>query len=149
RYADERDVVDARVLDARLAAARDEPAKIDVAVLIAAADDLSGGDLVDVVRDLDRVPVERDTEVRRPRRTIYGAERLRPRLLGLNVRRAVREGRDPVRHRAGRIDQIVRDVADSAGPVELLAHRRGAHVLRDRRAQAQLVVDRPVEPAFP
>src|SRR5690606_40565270 len=82
-------------------------------------------------------------------RLIDDAEYLRLRVLGLDVGRSVREGRDAVRDAAARIEQVVRDVADATGPVELLAHRRGAYVLRYRRAQPELVIDPPVEPRFP
>src|SRR5690606_5934600 len=133
RHADQRDVVDRRVLLARVSSARDEVAKVDVPVLVAAADHLTRGDLVDVVRDLDRVPVGRKAEALGPRRPVYEAEGLRLRLLRLDIRGSVRERRDAVRDGPGRVDQVVRDVADAAGAVELLAHRRGADVLRDRR----------------
>src|SRR5690606_36385451 len=89
RNADQRDVVDARVLLARVPTARDETAKVDAAVLVAAADHFPRRDLVDVVRDLDRVPVGRKAEALGPRRPVYDAEGLRHRLLGSDVRRSI------------------------------------------------------------
>src|SRR5690606_27379763 len=58
RHTHQGDIVDARILDARLASARNESAQVDVAVLVAAADHLPRRDLIDVVRDLYRIPVE-------------------------------------------------------------------------------------------
>src|SRR5690606_20073826 len=80
---------------------------------------------------------------------VDGTNRHGLRLFRHDVRRAVGEGGDAVADGAGRVEQVVGDVADAAGTVEFLAHGGGAHVLADGAAQAYLVGHPPVEATLP
>src|SRR5690606_3279426 len=114
----QRDAADYVAVDVgnRIAGTGDELTKVDVVLLVAAAHDLCGRDLVDVVLHFHGVPVAGEAEAIEPAWLVHDTRRHRLRFFGANVRRAVREGGDVVGNRRTTrgIRLVVGDVADAA-----------------------------------